>query len=925
MKRDGCIAMKEQDRSAGTLPKHQEQRTKIVDTQTDTQPKPTTLSESNLQYSPGVEGEGTKPEPKFADTFETFSFSGQFQNVEGEEEWLKSRLKGRMHWLALMSFVYVAITIATFFLFEDMTDGRPRNTIHLFAQLCMLIIFSVLTVASLLYRKKPNNRFEALLVGLLVFASVVGVMSSRKQSGLLVGEVDLRPSITDDMQLYSLMTIAITSTLVRIRYLALLIITASAFLFINVPTLILAATAARPEYTNVVIRGFLLCLVLYLILVIDRKKSDREGRQLFVRVKRLEQEVAMSNSLPEHVHGNCGSVPLLLRLVRHVASSLGTAAHLASSYDRLMQVDVNEVLRQQVAFALPPPQLQPQPGARGSHSDSERRIPCSLGEGGAGAHTQWEPQSPTSPIGSVRKVARRGGIAVLGDLLASVGVAPEEGRRKGETSLGQNLNPSGWQNQGQVFSKSSRRRVFVEELLAPLKDFLPSADLTLRMEKGAKPLAEWSLDLSLLNANEVSVALALSDTGPQSPPQSSLGAAVQAQKRGVLSPPSVRREVSKQSETDTAGGAKQVLTIKGALPLIGLRLLSPFLDGPLGGVPVERVATFLLVVQATYKPAPYHNGLHGAEVALLGYWLCKHTGAFDHMSPLWHLAFVVAALCHDVGHPGENNNFQKNSGSSLAVTYNDRAILENFHAAETFRILLSDRCNVTEGMVREDFQTFRALVLEFILATDMSSHFEFISKFKVRLEAGNYLARPQDKDRGTGAGVAAEKQEATDDVGLLARACLKAADIGHAAKPWDVHYKYSLCVVEEFFAQGDKEKSLGLPVSPLCDRNSKTSLAESQRAFLTFLCRPLFVTLATADKLRLEKAEGGTQRDSFEADADMKRRRLSAFSGSSLGGQLNTAVSVSLIEEVCVRLLDENVKEWEKRMLHRELGGAENE
>lgn len=56
---------------------------------------------------------------------------------------------------------------------------------------------------------------------------------------------------------------------------------------------------------------------------------------------------------------------------------------------------------------------------------------------------------------------------------------------------------------------------------------------------------------------------------------------------------------------------------------------------------------------------------------------------------------------------------------------------------------------------------------------------------------------------------------------------LHCADISHPAKEWDLHYRWTCQLLEEFFLQGDMEKKLGLPFSPLCDRNN-TLIAESQ-------------------------------------------------------------------------------------------------
>ena len=56
---------------------------------------------------------------------------------------------------------------------------------------------------------------------------------------------------------------------------------------------------------------------------------------------------------------------------------------------------------------------------------------------------------------------------------------------------------------------------------------------------------------------------------------------------------------------------------------------------------------------------------------------------------------------------------------------------------------------------------------------------------------------------------------------------LHCADIGHPAKEWKLHYKWTKQLLEDFFTQGDREKELGLPISPLCDRTS-VLVAESQ-------------------------------------------------------------------------------------------------
>jgi hypothetical protein len=67
----------------------------------------------------------------------------------------------------------------------------------------------------------------------------------------------------------------------------------------------------------------------------------------------------------------------------------------------------------------------------------------------------------------------------------------------------------------------------------------------------------------------------------------------------------------------------------------------------------------------------------------------------------------------------------------------------------------------------------------------------------------------------------------------------------------DLYTEWIVRVTEEFFSQGDREKSLGLPVSPYCNRPNaadgpfleSASLASSQKGFIDFIVMPLFDAL----------------------------------------------------------------------------------
>merc|ERR1719145_158472 len=55
---------------------------------------------------------------------------------------------------------------------------------------------------------------------------------------------------------------------------------------------------------------------------------------------------------------------------------------------------------------------------------------------------------------------------------------------------------------------------------------------------------------------------------------------------------------------------------------------------------------------------------------------------------------------------------------------------------------------------------------------------------------------------------------------LLALECiLHSADVSNPCRVWEVTKAWAWCVLDEFFAQGDQEKMLGVPVQFLNDRD----------------------------------------------------------------------------------------------------------
>lgn len=120
----------------------------------------------------------------------------------------------------------------------------------------------------------------------------------------------------------------------------------------------------------------------------------------------------------------------------------------------------------------------------------------------------------------------------------------------------------------------------------------------------------------------------------------------------------------------------------------------------------------------------------------LSYWAISHTTPHPQnvFTPLEILAAIFAAAIHDVDHPGLTNQYLINSSSELALMYNDESVLENHHLAVAFKLLQNDDCDIFVNLGKKPRQTLRKMVIDMVLATDMSKHMSLLADLKTMVE-----------------------------------------------------------------------------------------------------------------------------------------------------------------------------------------------
>ena len=286
---------------------------------------------------------------------------------------------------------------------------------------------------------------------------------------------------------------------------------------------------------------------------------------------------------------------------------------------------------------------------------------------------------------------------------------------------------------------------------------------------------------------------------------------------------------------------KEYVGYEKALPYVGKVILDAFGLNVDEIIATEKLEPFLISVSNQYlKTTLYHNSLHGADVTQsVGiFFLNSNAEEICQSLVLDLLGILISALGHDLGHPGFTNPFHINSSSDLAITYNDASCLENFHASKLFRIIRNPATDIFEKLSVQDYKTIRKRIIGNILATDMVNHGKIMTVIKSRISINQAENKEQFELLSGNETTKFEEQQSLFDL------LIHCADLAHNTKLFKISIKWVELLQEEFWLQGDKEKSLNLPVSFLCDRENY-NVPKSQVGFLKGFILPTFDCLST--------------------------------------------------------------------------------
>eukprot|EP00929_Paragymnodinium_shiwhaense_P117910 TRINITY_DN8939_c0_g5_i1.p1 TRINITY_DN8939_c0_g5~~TRINITY_DN8939_c0_g5_i1.p1 ORF type:complete len:884 (+),score=215.06 TRINITY_DN8939_c0_g5_i1:108-2759(+) len=246
-------------------------------------------------------------------------------------------------------------------------------------------------------------------------------------------------------------------------------------------------------------------------------------------------------------------------------------------------------------------------------------------------------------------------------------------------------------------------------------------------------------------------------------------------------------------------------------------------------VPEDVFAKFMTVLESKYPPNPFHNFAHAVDVAYSVSRFFRLMQASKFVSETSQFWMMIAALAHDIGHLGINNQYMIETSHELALKYNDRSPLENMHCSTFFMVVSDPDTNIFCRVEKDLYKEIRKGMIGAILHTDLIQHNPMIKElgmlYQMNSEAFDAL------DPGSVIAPSASHMQ------TVLNAILHCADVSNPMKPWKLCRAHAMLILEEFFAQGDLEKATGIPVQMLNDRE-KVNRPNSQIGFIEFLILP---------------------------------------------------------------------------------------
>ena len=239
---------------------------------------------------------------------------------------------------------------------------------------------------------------------------------------------------------------------------------------------------------------------------------------------------------------------------------------------------------------------------------------------------------------------------------------------------------------------------------------------------------------------------------------------------------------------------------------------------------------FLHEAVSCHRDNAFHNSWHVTDVLhAVSVLLATAPGALTtRLPPEDVLSLLLAALCHDLDHPGLSNGYCRASNHVLAAQHGTISVLEKHHASVAATLLHSPAgialLAPCPAAVRDRVLD---LVPRLILATDIELNASYCAAFADAVAA---------EDPSCGWVDDLAKREA------FLSMVLKVADISNVAKPWPLALRWAELLKVEHLLLAERERQAGLPPTAFLS----APMAGMCKGFILGLAGPMIRSLGAA-------------------------------------------------------------------------------
>uniref|UniRef100_A0AC35TTH6 Phosphodiesterase n=1 Tax=Rhabditophanes sp. KR3021 TaxID=114890 RepID=A0AC35TTH6_9BILA len=261
-----------------------------------------------------------------------------------------------------------------------------------------------------------------------------------------------------------------------------------------------------------------------------------------------------------------------------------------------------------------------------------------------------------------------------------------------------------------------------------------------------------------------------------------------------------------------------------ALSYLGMKIFDKWKVHENLGCSREVLEKWFRVIESNYHHTnSYHNASHSADVLQATSVFLESESVAEHVLDMHAIAALIAATIHDVDHPGRGNGYLINTRQHLALLYNDQSVLENHHVALAFQLTVQDSSvNIFQNVSREDYTGLRQAIVDMVLATDMSRHFDYLKKFQQTMDN---LSDEENRDANSLS---------------ICRMMLKVGDISNPLRAFNISQVWANRIVNEYFEQTKEELEKELPLTLALFNRETCNVPMTQVGFIDMFVRDAF-------------------------------------------------------------------------------------